>query len=277
MHRHFRPWIAFVFAAALSAAAAGCGDDSVTNPTGMSQTDADEIAQQLALQLAIDNGGEMNTLNGGTTLLGARNVRREPSDPGQPVAGQWDTSFTRGGISYALSYMFYDLAGNLQTRFDPLTTYRLEESVTAAGTLVLPAHTASFRHVSDLEATGLGAPWDTVTFSGTTQDTALTAFKALYTDRQRWFWMSSQGTLAGLKALKDTTVTKYPVGGTLRWTVQAVRLRSNNRADVEAQLDATVVVTFNGTRFPDVLVNGQWRYVFDLRNGTMVRAGWDPA
>ncbi len=48
-------------------------------------------------------------------------------------------------------------------------------------------------------------------------------------------------------------------------------LRSNDRADVEAHLNATVVVTFNGTSQPEIVVNGVWHYRWNPGTGIVTR------
>ena len=54
--------------------------------------------------------------------------------------------------------------------------------------------------------------------------------------------------------------------------VSADRLRSTSRADVEVHIDATVVVTFNGTSQPEIVVNGTWRYRWNMVTGVVIRA-----
>jgi hypothetical protein len=42
---------------------------------------------------------------------------------------------------------------------------------------------------------------------------------------------------------------------------------------VEKTLSAVVVITFNGTRYPIVTVNGNWSYTLDLDTHVLARAG----
>ena len=78
--------------------------------------------------------------------------------------------------------------------------------------------------------------------------------------------------MSNVRTLKPVTSSSYPLSGTMIWTVSADRLRSNSRVDVEAHLTGIVVVTFNGTRYPDVTVNGTYHYRFDLKTGAVQRA-----
>ena len=54
--------------------------------------------------------------------------------------------------------------------------------------------------------------------------------------------------------------------------VRADRLRSNDCADVEAHLAATIVVTFDGTDTPTVTVNGTHTYRWNRTSGLITRA-----
>ena len=61
------------------------------------------------------------------------------------------------------------------------------------------------------------------------------------------------------------------VSGTATWVMHVDRLRSGDRGDISSTFDAVVVVTFNGTRNPDVTVNGSFHYTIDLATGAVTR------
>ena len=79
--------------------------------------------------------------------------------------------------------------------------------------------------------------------------------------------------MGAVRRLKNAGPTNgWPLSGTVTYVVSADRLRSNNRADVEAHFDATVVVTFDGTSQPLIVVNGAWRYRWNMVTGAITRA-----
>ena len=66
--------------------------------------------------------------------------------------------------------------------------------------------------------------------------------------------------LATLEALRDRGLA-----------VPAIVLTAHGT--IEKSANATIVITFNGTATPEVVVNGTWHYQWNLDTGTAVRAG----
>ncbi len=265
-----RLWIRALLPVVTLAAAgwlAGCSDDS--SPTGpaaaLTQDDADGVAQQVAATLAADNGGTMALL-AGSLPAGAK------SGGGAAVAGaDAETTFTLGGLTYTLTRTFYDAGGDEMAAFDPLLTARMVTAARAAGSIATDRFSATLGHASLLDVTGVSARRDTLRFNGAAHDTCLSSFTSLDGIRTRHFFLASSGVLEDVLLAKPVGAGSWPLSGTATWSVVADRLRSNDRLDVAAHLEATVVVTFNGTREARIEVDGHWTYRADLKTGALIR------
>jgi hypothetical protein len=271
------PTRALTLLAALAAAAwlGGCSDDS--SPTGpsaaLTRDDADGIAQQIAATLAVDNGGALALWQGSVPGLASGK-----SGGGKIAAGvEAETTFTRGGITCTLTRTFYDALGREMPAFNPLLTVRMVADSRARGTIATPRFSATLGHASTLDVTGLSALRDTLRFNGSAVDTCLSSFTSLDSLRTRHFHLQASAVLADVLCRKPMTAGNWPLSGTATWSVVADQLRSNNRLDVSAHLEAGVVVRFNGTRNVEIEVDGHWTYHADLKTGAVTRApAWTP-
>jgi hypothetical protein len=251
----------------LSLAAAGCGtSSSPTNPGGpaMTQETADDFAlqAQLALnQMGADVDGAVGGLGGGQGVQVARHLLR-------PTSAQWDTSYTRGGLTVEASANFYDAGNQVLPGYGP-TAVKLLWSSRIYGTFESERDTATVGHAGALQITGI-QPADTAgVINGSALDTLLSRFLSYDGTRSRYFYWTSSLAIANLVWPKTQP---WPASGTLTFTVRADRLHSNDRGDVEAHLTATVVVTFNGTSHPDLVVDRIFHYVWEMDTGSIVRA-----
>ena len=255
---------------ALATVVAGCGDDSPTAP-GVTQTAADDIAVQVAQTMAAGNGGTVTELfamaaavpaatAGGSLLRGAFGT----------AAAAAETTFTAGNVTYSFAWAFYDAEGAELPEYGPAAV-RMRVTSRAAGGIVTPRFEATLGHAGLTDVTGVAPAADTLEFDGAADDTVQTRFTSLDGLRDRYcFWLAHLAH-ADVRLLKDREVNPWPLSGTATWAVHAERLRSNDRADVEAAYDALVVVTFNGTQYPEVTVDGAFRYRMNLNSGEIVR------
>jgi hypothetical protein len=211
-------------------------------------------------------GGDVQFSIASTPPSGAYSARRAA-----PARALWDTTIVWNGITYEASRTFYDASDNALPGWDPLAV-RLRWTSRAYGTYRGPRDTASVGHDAVLDVRGIQAGVDTLTFDGQCRDTLQNTFRSLDGTRMRYFlWVSSTAVNA-VKTLKSTLGTGAPpLSGTAVYVVSADRLRSNNVTDVEAHFDATVVVTFNGTVLPEIVVNGTYHYRWNLLTGTVTR------
>ncbi len=263
------PRLALAALLALAPLAAGCGTAGLTAPTALSQADADDVALQVGAAMGADNGGMMGTLGSSTVPTATRPA---PVDLARASAVSNDTTFVAGGMTWHIVRAFYDAGGGEMAQFDPVLTTRMLTMSTAAGSFSGPRFSATRGFSSSLDARGISSLQDTLRFSGVANDTCQSAFVSMDSLRTCHFYMESAGALMDVRWLKPVADHPWPISGSAAWRVKADRLRSGSRSDVAAHLVADVTVTFDGTRYARVTVNGLWTYVLDLQTGTCVRA-----
>ena len=245
---------------------AGCGS-KVTAPGGdMTAQTADDLAVQTATSLTVV-GGDFQIALSATPQASAAGARQA-----RPARAVWDTTFTWNGITYEASRTFYDALDNEMPDYGPMAWW-MRWTSRAYGAYQGPRDTASVGHDALLDFHGIYFGQDTVRADGTCRDTLENRFRSLDGLRVRYFYWVSSTTIDAVRILKSTLSTGgWPISGTVTYMVSADRLRSNNRTDVEAHMDATVVVTFNGTYEPEIVVNGTYRYRWNMQTGAVTRA-----
>ena len=271
----FRPRISCALLLALALGAfAGCSDDdgpTVPNPVS-SQADADDVAIQAGI--AFDNLTTMLQASAGAPSgpVGFRTPPVGTNAGGGGFTTASDTTFTRGAITFQLSRRWFDAARVEQTVPDA-TTDSLVVTTRAFG--ADSTSTARYRvvvgHAGQLRVGGLVATRPIYTIAGGSADTLDSRFTSL-SGVTRTFYAWLIGVATGVQIPKASP-TGYPTTGTVRWVVHAERTRSGDRGNVEKTLDATVTLTFNGTRYPNLVVNATWGYVLDLETGAVTRGG----
>lgn len=245
---------------------AGCGNKVTAPGAGVDQQTADDLALQAATSLAL-TGGDIQFAVSSSTFAAQTGARQAT-----PARALWDTTIVWNGITYVATRTFYDALDNALPAWDPAAV-RLRWTSRAYGTYEGLRDTASVGHEAELDIRGLEAAEDTLTFDGVCRDTLENRFRSLDGLRTRYFYWVSSATARKVDRLKNAgPVDGWPLGGTMTFTVSADRLRSNARADVEAHFDATVVVTFNGTSTPDLVVDGTWHYRWNMLTGAVTRA-----
>ena len=253
--------VAALFAGAVTAG--GCGkSSSPTRPASpLDQDGADDLAIQTT------GAGGVTSLDmtfGRLSMLGSPQLR-----PGAgPSAATYDTTFTLLGVTISASAHFYDSQNRLLDHYGP-TAVRLEWESRIVGDREWPRDTASIGHHGTLSFQGIGLLDTTITLNGTALDTLSNHFRSYDGTRTRLFYWNSSLATSNVVVRRAAS---WPLSGTLTFTVHADRLRSNNRTDVEAHLEGTVVVTFNGTSEPTVVVNGTWHYRWNMFTNEIVRA-----
>jgi hypothetical protein len=249
-------------ASVLSLVAAGCGSDDGVSPTALTQSAADDIALQIGQSMAAGNGGTMAEIN-----VAAGSV---PSAPAGSFEAAAETSFTIGAITYTFTRAFYDQGGAELPGYGP-TAVRLAATSRATGVIEHTLFEATVGHAGVLDVTGIQPEADTLELNGGSHDTLQTQFQSMDGARTRYFYWRGDLDYEDVHLLKDRSVNPWPLDGTAVWMVSADRLRSNQVTDVEAHLEVTVIVTFNGTADPEILVNGRFRYRINLQSGAATR------
>lgn len=261
----FRPMVRrFLGAAVVALVAAGCGDDSATNPSNTDVDAADDVAVQAAAGAAAATGGlEFELAAAGAGFLLGSEVLDSKSTPLQTAA---DTTFTLSGLTFTQSRTFYDLQGDPLPGYG-LTAVRLVIDSRVTGSIVTARYSATVRRTGTLEVRGIQALADTLRFDGTAQDTVQCAFHSLRGARQRYFYTVDTRSVENVAVLKDRTANPWPLSGRIVWTVAADRLRSNNRNDIEWHFAGTAILNFDGTSTPELVVNGTFHYRVNLLTG----------
>jgi len=258
-------------------ALAGCSSkDSPVSPNLVTtQVDADDVAFQAMIAFddvnSVVNGAGLNGAQ--AAPLSARSGRFAPQSFGGGLVLLSDTTFQRGNVTFQLSRRWFSFL-HVEQAVPDGTTDSLVVTSRALGT----DSTSSLRyrvtvgHAGQLRAGGLVAFRPIATLQGAWADTLDSRFTALQEAVTRTFYARVLTVANGI-TIQKSGGTGYPATGTIVWTIHAQRTRDGNRADVEKTLDAVVTLTFNGTRYPGVTVNGTWPYTLDLDTGLISRSG----
>jgi hypothetical protein len=242
----------------------GCSKKSTSPSTQamVTQDVADDIALQAAASLDI-TGSDIENVIGTTPAAGAA----------LPARAQWDTTFTRGPLTFSATRTFFDAADNVLADYGP-TAVRILWTSHIFGTKEWPRDTAYVDHEAVLYLRGIQAGQDTLKFSGGVFDSLVNRFRSYDGTRSRYFVWKGYTSIEDVRFLKSLIAggSVWPISGRCEFDVSADRLRSNNATDVETHFEATVIVVFNGTSQPDVLVNGIFHYKLNLLTGTVTRA-----
>lgn len=248
-------------------AVAGCSKDN-TNPAapaqGITQDTADDLALQAAVSLDV-TGSDIEAAVGSTPAAA--------SGASRPARAQWDTTFTQGALTFTATRNFFDAGGNVLADYGP-TAVRMLWTSHIYGTKEWPRDTATVNHQAVLDVRGIQPPQDTLQFDGGVFDTLLNRFRSYDGTRTRYFLWTSYFTIEDVRWLKSALAggASWPVSGKCTFDVSAYRLRSNNASGVETHYQATVIVVFNGTSQPDVVVNGTFHYKWNMLTGQVTRA-----
>lgn len=270
----YRPLVLPLALLALAITASGCGKGAApsapTPPAGsapMSQQAADDIALQFATTMSRQQGVPFSRL-GSTNLSAIAQARVSP-----PLLGR-SGALTRqdeGSLSWSLVLTFYDAAGNVQPTYDPVTTARLVVHAKVRGSLTTAEHQAFISSDRRLDVIGLLPMETTLEIDGTARDTADCSFAAADGSASRSYHLLGTGDLVDIRQLKDESVNPYPLSGTARWALVVDAMSQDASGTQEAHYQATVLVTFNGTRYPTIEVSESFRYRMDLETGTVER------
>ena len=257
---------------ALGLAGAGCSTDSTTNPTtSFTQQDADDAAVQASIALA--NLGAViggAALDGGSSASTGSTLRLQSRHPGLGV--RTDTTWTEGALVVTLSRRWFSLAGIEQDTPDE-TTDSVRVTSRIAGSDSTERYAVTVGHAGASSIGGLNPARDELWIDIVQADTLVSRFEALHRPVTRWFEGRTTTIANDVRWIKPTTVPTYPASGTLVMTLAAVAYRDGARIDVEKSWNALIVVRFNGTRYPNVVINGSWHYVWDVETGLIIRAG----
>ncbi len=211
---------AFIFAA--------CSD--ATAPESDPLIDADVAL--MAADAAIDDLRSMSNLFGG--LVGA------------PAPMSADT-LTRTRV-----ITFYDAEGNVQDAHDPVTTASINVVVDVSGNVVRDNWTATIERHRDMTASGLEGDETTRIWNGSGNGNV----QGTHTDSSgtRSYNMSGTSLIVDVVRGLPREENPYPLSGTINRDI-TVTVIGGPDGDVTRQ--RTVSITFNGTQFASLTVNGE--------------------
>jgi len=261
----FREARGLALAALLLATAglAGSCSKTPTDPSVTAQLQADDIATQVGVSASDDNGGMMAEFDGLVSSV--------PTSPMTRLthAVSTDTTFTNGNLTFNISRTFY--AGqNALAGWDTSAT-SVVGTAWVHGSVAAERFTASVGRGGSLTVNGIHYGVDTLVVDGAGHDTTDAHVVSLDGQHSADFHMLASRTLAAVRMLKNRTTNPWPLSGTATWAISVDKLRGGPNGQVETHVEATVVVTFNGTQNPTVLVNGNYHYTLDLASGAIAR------
>ena len=172
---------------------------------------------------------------------------------------------TRGGLTLTRSCTFYDADGAEQPEYDPELTASVALHVTVQGTVSHDHWSAEVDRVRDLTASGLLGLETTRTWNGTGQGTVL---RSRHNDQgeTRSYDLSYQTSVAAVVVPVPRTDESWPLSGTI--TRQVTVTITGGPRDGQT-VERTVAITFNGTRYVPITVNGE-AFTLDLRTRTIL-------
>lgn len=159
----------------------------------------------------------------------------------------------RGGLDVTRTCTYKDAAGNTQGAYDSLTTASVIVHAQISGELTRERWSGTVSRVRDLTVTGLAGRETSMTWNGT--GSATTTRVRVVDGTTRTYEMTASGAISNVVIPVPRTATGWPTSGSVTKKVVATR----NGHTVERN----VTITFNGTQFAVVTVNGE-TFEFDL-------------
>jgi hypothetical protein len=177
-----------------------------------------------------------------------------PADPSKFEC----TNGSHEGLTVTRHCLFEDIGNEFQEGYDPVTTETVIQSVEVNGTLDRGHIGGTIHRVSDLTVTGLAGNETSMTWYGTSTETSTRVHQA--EDGLRQMDMSSADTIKQVVIPVPRTETSWPKSGTITRNV-TVTFTGGPKGGTSEQRTATI--TFDGTQFATVTVNGD-TFKFDL-------------
>lgn len=179
---------------------------------------------------------------------------------------------SRHGLSVTRTCTYRDAAGNVQSAYDPVTTASVNVRTEISGTLSREGWSATMQRVTDLTASGLAGQETSITWNGTESGSS-SRVRTTSDGEPREFAMTHSGTVSNVVIPVPRTPTSWPLSGTITRTMTIAF--SGGPRDGET-VQRTVTITFKGTQYATVTVNGE-TFEFDLAaRGRPKRGGQRP-
>lgn len=257
---------------ALSLLLGGCSGDDATGVNDEEYTptaeDIDDSAQDFAVALADPEEGML------ALWLGMGDIgfdgETAPMKPAGPVAVA-DTSFQRGPFTITIDRTFYDADGNPSEEYDSSSTVRMTRVLTLVGTRETFRRTASVDHWDSLAVDGI-APGDTIrTRSGEGRRTVSATFQARWRPVDRTFNAEHEWTVNDMQVNVDRVTYPFPLDGSIDVHTTMERVITSPMRTVTVEVEVQFTVSFDGTRYAEVVVVDGPTYWIDLVTGEIYR------
>lgn len=222
--------IAAALAALLLTTTGACSDD------GLGPDDRVDITDDIAL-IAADATDEDLGLMGDMV-------------PGGPGGSFGDRTFTR-------SRTYFDVAGEVMEAYDPLLTASIVTEMETSGDVTRGDLTLSIERTRLTTVSGLAGEETERVFDGTGSD-ARTRVRTSATGDERSFEFSGTLVVEGVVRAVDREARPWPLSGTITRTMDVTILNGPNGDETRSTV---VTVTFDGTRFATMTVDGE---VFEI-------------
>lgn len=225
-------------AAAVAAGLVACGD-------GTGPADLTTLEANLALVAAEESAQDIELMRGpgGPFGLGLR------ADPGLFECN----SFEGLNRTVVRTCAFFDADGNPQAAYDPEITASATVHFEMTGEIVRDWMSATMERVRDLTVTGLAGAETSMTWNGT-GSAATTRVRTGLEGEQVQLDMASEETITDVVIPVPRAEDGWPLSGTITKHV-VVTITGGARDGTTRERDVTV--TFDGTQFATVTVNGE--------------------
>ncbi len=161
--------------------------------------------------------------------------------------------------NFSRTVSFFDAEGVLQDAYNPLTTASMHMLIEMSGAVERDGWTATIARSRDVTVLGLAGEETQRTWNGTSS-TAVTRSQHTDDNGTRTYDMSGVGTIEDVVRGVPRDENPWPLSGTITRSITVV---ITNGPDGDVTREHTVVVTFNGTQFATLTVNGE-EFVLDL-------------
>jgi hypothetical protein len=148
---------------------------------------------------------------------------------------------------------FYDADGNEQEAYDPETTASATLHIEVSGGMERDQMSATMERVRDLTVAGLAGAETAITWNGT-GTTEMSRVRTAWSGEQVEMALSAEESITDVVIPVPRTETGWPLGGTITQHV-VVTFTGGRRDGTTRERDVTI--TFDGTQFATVTVNGE--------------------
>ena len=155
--------------------------------------------------------------------------------------------------NFSRTVSFFDADGNQQDAYNSLTTESIRMLIEMSGAVERDGWTATIVRSRDVTVSGLVGEETERTWNGTSSTEVTRSQHSDENGESRTYDMSGVGTIADVVRGVPRAENPWPLSGTITRSITVV----TNGPDGEVTRERTVVVTFNGSQFVTLTVNGE--------------------